>query len=144
MHSRIKAFIMEQVIKFQTNSNKKLGCDYFTTLRLANPAKYKTGNVHKVLLMEKGIWRDYGTAEITCVRILRIHQLNEFICGLDTGYGIDETKNILYAMYKERVEDLNKAEFNLVLYRKIKTQPAQTAMFGLQSTTNGNIKMSDI
>ena len=124
---------MEHVIKFQTNWNKKLGCDYFTTLRLANPAKYKPGNQHKVMLLEKGTWRDYGLAEVTGVRILRIHQLNEFICGLDTGYTVDETKNILYTMYKDKVADVNKADFNLVLYRKLKIQPAQSAILGQQA-----------
>jgi hypothetical protein len=131
--------MMEHAIKFQTNWNKKLGCDYFTTLRLANPAKYQPGAQHKVLLLEKGIWRDYGFAEVVSIRNLRIHQLNEFICGLDTGYGVDETKNILYTMYKDKVTDVNKAEFNLVLYRKIKTQPVQSSMYAPQPAASENI-----
>lgn len=116
-------------IKFSFNWNKKLGCDYFTTLRLRNDKKYHPGAKHKILLQEKGVWRDYGMAEVVAVRIVRIHQLNEFICGLDTGYSVDETKDILYKMYKEKVPDINQAEFNLVLYRKLKTQHAQAAIF---------------
>ena len=112
-------------IKFQYNWNKKLGCDYFITLELANPAKYATGNQHKVMLWEKGVWRDYGIAEVVAVRTLRIHQLNEFICGLDFGYTVDETKDMIYKMYKDMVKDVNQADFALVLYRKVKNNQQQ-------------------
>jgi hypothetical protein len=111
--------------KFTCNWNKKLGCDFFTTLRLHNPEKYLPGNKHKILLQENGVWRDYGMAEVVSVRILRLHQFNEFICGLDSGCTVDETKNILYNLYKERLKDFNKAEFDLVLYRKEKMQNMQ-------------------
>ena len=102
---------------------------FFTTLRLRNNNKYKVGNRHKIILNEKGVLRDHGIGEIIAIRVLRLHQLNEFICGLDTGYTIDETKQILYKMYTDRVSDVNQAEFNLVLYKKEKAQNAQNKLF---------------
>lgn len=119
----------QPVTKFSTNWNKKLNCDFFTTLRLRNDKKYQVGSVHKIMLKENGVFRDYGKATVVALRILRLHQLNEFICGLDTGYSVDETKNILHTMYKEKVPDVNHAEFNLVLFKKEKSQPAQKSMF---------------
>ena len=118
-----------QTTKFTTNWNKKLNCDYFTTLRLRNPEKYKIGARHKIKLLERGILRDYGTAEIIDVKNIRLHQLNTFICGLDTGYSVDETKQLLHTMYKNIVDDVNKSEFNLVLYKKEKAQGAQNKLF---------------
>ena len=115
--------------KFSTNWNKKLNCDYFTTLRLKNPEKYKVGARHKIKLQERGVLRDYGIAEIIDVKNIRLHQLNTFICGLDTGYSVDETKQLLHTMYKNIVEDVNKADFNLVLYRKEKNGDAQQSIF---------------
>lgn len=128
--------------KFSYNWNKKLGCDYFTTLRLNNPAKYAVGNQHKLLLYEKGVWRDYGIVEVVAVRVIRIHQLNEFICGLDTGYGVDETKDILYKMYKDKVKDINQADFALVLLRKVKTKPSQDKLFGHEALPVSNTEFS--
>jgi hypothetical protein len=118
-----------KTIKFSCNWNKKLNCDYFTTIRLHNPEKYKPENCHNILLLENGVWRDYGLAEIVSVRILRLHQLNEFICGLDTGYTVYDTKQILHRMYKDRIKDINQAEFSFVLYRKVKRQPRQASIF---------------
>ncbi len=120
---------MEKTIRFQDNWNKKLCCNYFTTLRLHNPVKYKAGNQHKLLLQEAGIWRDYGMVEVVSVRVVRMHQLNEFICGLDFGASIDDSKDILFKMYREKVPDINKAEFALVLYKKLKSQPSQNSIF---------------
>ena len=116
-------------IKFTYNWNNKLKCNYFTTMRLANPEKYKVGNQHKILFLENGVYRDYGIGEIVAIRNLRLHQLNIFICGLDTGYSVDQTKQIIYKMYKNRIADINHADFNLVLYRKIKKQPSQKTLF---------------
>ena len=136
-----KGFNME-TIKFQCNWNKKLGCDYFTTLRLNNPGKYAAGNRHKVMLHEKGVWRDYGIAEVVSVRVLRMHQLNEYICGLDTGYPVDETRNILYRMYKDKVKDINLADFALVLYRKEKMKPVQDKLFNQEAMPVSNKETS--
>jgi hypothetical protein len=36
---------------FSKNWNGKLWCDYLTTIRLLNPAKYKVGSIHWLTLM---------------------------------------------------------------------------------------------
>lgn len=114
-----------ETTKFQYNWNKKLGCDCFTTLRLTNPEKYRVGSRHKIMLYERGTWRDYGFATVQDRRVLRINQLNTFICLIDTGYGVDETKDILYKMYKDKVKDINQADFDFVVFKKEKVNGQQ-------------------
>lgn len=82
-------------IAFSTNWNAKLDCNYFTTLRLHGG--YSLGYKLRVLLKGKPL----KTVEVVGKKALRMGQMNEFICGLDTGYGIEETKSILIKMYPD-------------------------------------------
>ena len=117
------------ITKFSVNYNKKINCDYFTTLRLANPYKYKVGVKHKIKLHERGVIRDYGTAEIIEVKTIRMHQLNTYICGLDMASTVDEAKTIIYTRYKNLVADVNLENFYLVLYKRVKPGDPQKSMF---------------
>jgi hypothetical protein len=84
------------VIRFSFNWNNKLNNKAFTTLRLHNPGKYKPGQRYQIEL--KG--QPKGIATLQEKRTLRIADLNNFICFLDTGYNQTETIAILKRMYK--------------------------------------------
>ena len=84
------------VIRFSFNWNNKLTNRAFTTLRIHNPGKYVVGQRYQVEL--KG--QPKGTATLTQKRVIRLAELNDFICFLDTGYNRTETIGIIKRMYK--------------------------------------------
>lgn len=98
-------------LQFGYNWNNKLDCKYFTTIRAYNPEKYRPGNTHRVFLNKKYIFN----ASVMDMRCIKGKQLNPFICGLDTGYSVEETKEVLERMYKKDIEEMS---FSLVLYKK--------------------------
>jgi hypothetical protein len=87
---------MEKLLDFSYDWNNKLSNKAFTTIRLYNPDKYKVGQVFNVRLNEKFIFQ----AIVMDAKKLRIEDLNQWVCLLDTGYEVQETKNILLRMYK--------------------------------------------
>ena len=84
------------VIRFSFNWNNKLNNKAFTTLRLHNPGKYKPGQRYQIELNGQ----PKGIATLQEKRTLKIADLNNFICFLDTGYNRNETIAILKRMYK--------------------------------------------
>lgn len=84
-------------ITFSYNWNKKLDSNYYTTLRLSN-VSYQKGQLIEIVLKGKKI----HTGKIIEMRLITIDQINEFIGGLDTGYGAEETKNIIKKMYPNK------------------------------------------
>lgn len=111
---------MEQ-LQFSTNWNNKLTGNFYTTLRLASP-KFQMGKVFDVYLSGKFLHK----AQVCEVRIIMLNQLNAFVCGLDTGYSVPATKDIITRMYPGK--DWNQQRLVLVLLqviteKKDRTQP---------------------
>jgi hypothetical protein len=84
---------MNNIIKFSTNWNNKLDCNYFTTLRISD----KYANKKIILIEFKG---KYRVCDLVECRKLNTLLLNDFMCYLDAGYNRDETIKILENMYK--------------------------------------------
>jgi uncharacterized protein YqfB (UPF0267 family) len=117
-----------EVIRFEKNYNNKLTGDYFTSIRLKD-IKYRKGNRLKFLLMENGVWRTLGMVTVVDSKPLRLNQITEFMAYLDTGMGLNETKDMLYRRYKDQVKDLNTADFVLVLFERVKASQLQSRLF---------------
>lgn len=90
---------MNNTLDFSHNWNRKLDCDYFTTLRISG--RFTVGEWVFIYLKSNHL----GRGLIVDKKKLTISQLNTFICGLDTGYGVEETKRILATMYKGRINE---------------------------------------
>ena len=116
------------VIKFQKNWNRKLNCDYFTSIRLASP-KYKTGKVFRLLLMENGIYRDMGYARIISVKSIRLNQINDLISYSCKGMDPARIQDALYFKYKDFVRDIGMATFYVILFERIKVDQKQGQLF---------------
>lgn len=82
-------------ISFSYNWNNKLHCRMFTTLRLANPAKYRYNQQYAIFLKEAYLF----PAVIHAINEFRLDQINAFIAGVDTGYTMFECQNIIRKMY---------------------------------------------
>lgn len=61
-------------------------------------------------------------AVILDVRKLKMSQLNDWICALDTGCNLAETQNVLKTMYKDNEELIKTGDLTLsyVLLKKLK------------------------
>lgn len=105
---------MKEII-FTYNWNNKLNNKYITTLRLSE--KYFVGDEYKIVLKTKGLCKTIGTALIINIKKLFLHQLNEFIAGLVTGYSVEECKKIIMRMYPNT--DWSKTQIKLILFKYV-------------------------
>jgi hypothetical protein len=98
-------------LNFSHNWNNKLDCKYFTTLRLSD--RFDIGDQVSVCLKRNEI----SKGEIINKKSIMLEQINDFIAGMDTGYSVDETKDILKKMYKD--VDFTQQKIYLYLIKKI-------------------------
>ena len=99
------------ILAFSNNWNNKLGCDFFTTLRLSG--RFEKGQRVEIWLGETNL----GIAEIRDKRSLKIEHINDFIAGIDTGYPPQETIEILKQMYKGKAVDWDTQPIYLYLVK---------------------------
>ena len=82
-----------ETIKFSVNWNKKLDCDFFTTIRLSN--RFNIGDF--VMIECKGIESKVG--EIMTKHTTVIEKLTDLVCYQDTGYNKMTTIGLIKKMY---------------------------------------------
>jgi len=85
-------------LNFNHNWNGKLNCEFFTTIRLWNEKKYFVGAKFRHLIKEKF----KGHVEVVGVKKIYIHQINDWMAWMDTGYSAKTTQDIIRKMYKNR------------------------------------------
>jgi hypothetical protein len=101
-------------ILFSENWNGKLQCNAFTTIRISNP-KYEVGKTYSIFL--KG--QELFPAKIIEKKRLQLHQINEYIARLDTGYSAEDTKQLIRTIYKNFKFDLDTIYFDFILLTRI-------------------------
>lgn len=116
-------------IRFQRNWNNKLNCEYFTSIRI-KAAKYQPGKILKMFLHQNGVYRNMGSVKVVEAKPLRLHQLSRSMTLLDAGLEVDKFKEMLWFMYKDRVSDLEKVDFVLLIFEKQKNNEKQAQLFG--------------
>ena len=102
-------------LKFNKNWNRKLDCEYFTTFRL-NGDYHRKGQVYDIELNGTGIGRGICLDK----KILRLVQVNDWIAALDAGTDAKGFKEIVKVMYSKKVDDVEAADFCLLLIKKLK------------------------
>lgn len=103
-------------INFSYNWNNKLDCSSFTTIRLRNENKYRVGLEYKAWLKQES----KGNVKCLDIRHFWLADLNEFVARLDTGYSVEECRQIILRMYP--AVDFSKKQLSLILLHKIKKQ----------------------
>ena len=105
-----------ETIRFSYDWNNKLSNKAFTTLRLHNPAKYRSGTRYRI----ECNGRLRGTAVLREIRTFKISALNDFVSYLDTGYDTVETVRLLQTMHKNKRIDwsVQLLDFCLLVYEK--------------------------
>lgn len=98
-------------IVFSYNWNNKLNCKAYTTFCLYN-GKYQIGKTYQIFLKDQHLYN----AVIEDIKVLKLDQVNSFIAYIDTGYSVEEFKNIVKKMYGTKAET---SLFCLILLKKI-------------------------
>lgn len=104
--------------EFHYNWNNKLDCKAFTTLRLYVQSKYIVGERRFIVLNQGKKKIDKGTAIVVKIKPLFLHQINEFIARIDTGYSKEECIDIIKKMYKNKNINWEKQQLALILLVK--------------------------
>lgn len=106
-------------INFSYNWNDKLTGRYYTTLRKHQPGRFKPGKTFLTYFKRKPL----HVSEVIEVKTIQVSQLNEWIARLDTGYSLEETKDILKKMYQRDYSE--KMQLDLVLLQASQTVPKE-------------------
>lgn len=106
------------IIKFSTNWNNKLSCDYFTTIRLASP-KYQVDKIYIIELKGKALKH----VRMIEGRIITMAQMNEWVTRLDTGYDCKKFYDLFNRMYPNT--DWTTQRLVLCLFETIPTPSAK-------------------
>lgn len=102
-------------IVFTYNWNNKLNCKAFTSIRISD--YYTVGYQYKVTLKSGKESTELGTAIVVSVREFWLDQLNEFISYLDTGYDVDQCREVILRMHPE--VNFEKKKLRLILFKYI-------------------------
>ena len=109
-------------ITFSYNWNNKLNCTAFATLRRHNPEKHKIGEKFLIL----GVGKHF-TARIDAVSTVRFAAISETMAQLDTGYPLEEAREIMKKMYPDLKPE---TKFDFILLRRVPKDDQQTLNFG--------------
>lgn len=104
---------MIEDLHFTHNWNNKLDCKAFTTIRIYNERKHVKGARFNIILKRT---ENKGMGVIHDVKPFLLAQLNSFMSYLDTGYPVEQCRNIMERMYSKM--DLTKTKFALILIVK--------------------------
>ena len=105
----------QQTISFSYNWNNKLDCKSFTTVRIYNEKKYVINQKYSIELcgnLKK-------EAIIVNIKSFTVNNVNDYISYLDSGYSLEEFKNVLFRMYPHVRKDSNQ-KFMFILLSTIK------------------------
>lgn len=105
-------------INFSTNWNRKLNCEYYTTIRLFS-SKYKVGNSYTIFQVEKYLHQ----AKAVHITVIKLADITDPMAYVDTGYNAEKTKAIFKKMYPA-INFETQALALIVLQREINVQPA--------------------
>jgi hypothetical protein len=112
-----------ETIDFSTNWNNKLQCHAFTTIRLFNPNKYRVNSVYRIERNKHFLMQ----AAIIAIKPFMLHDLNDFMAYLDTGYNASECKLIIQRMYSK--VDFSKTQLSMILLVKVADAKTMNTVF---------------
>lgn len=106
------------IVKFSSNWNNKLDSTFFTTLRL-DKSQFEVGKKYDISLFKDGEYKPLKRAECIAIKRITFDKINDYIAGMDTGYGVDDAKRMLRRMYKNKVSDWSTQVFIFPLFKTV-------------------------
>jgi len=123
-----------QDLEFSVNWNNKLHCESFTSIRLSNPKKYNVGAEYRVVLFgNAGHTVKIFPKLVTCIgkAKVKMSDFTEYMCWLDTGKSMEDTKALIRDLYRFKTVDVDKATFDYCLFKySDKQSEIQGSIFG--------------
>ena len=101
-------------LNFNTNWNNKLGCNYYTTIRLHSKTRFE-GQKLKVVLKNEFL----HDAQIIKIENCVLSQIGDRTAYLDTGYNRDGFCNIIQTMYKNKGIDWNTQVLDVIIIKRL-------------------------
>lgn len=114
--------VKNKTIKFYASHNRKLECDYFTTIRPSFEGYYCKGEIYGILL---GGQHQFN-AEIIDIRKIHVPEINDWIAYLDAGIKAEELKALLKKMYPKK--NLDEEPMYFILLKKIHVRTYQKGL----------------
>ena len=106
-------------LNFSYNWNHKLDCNGFTTFRPFNAQIHFVGAIYNVFLNIKEGKFELGTAKVICMYKMKLEKVTPAIALLDTGYNLNEFKNLISTMYKNKFPDIANVDFALLFLQYV-------------------------
>ena len=103
---------MSSELKFSSNLNNKLSCNYFLSFRVANPA-YRLENVLDVSCPDVKPFK----VKIKNLKFLKYSEISDFVSYMDSGMPKDAFKESLKDIFGNSVETMS---FSLLLLQRLK------------------------
>ncbi len=104
-----------ETLVFSADWNKKLGCQYYTTIRLNNPSKYMVGKKLKVMLGR----RLHHIAEVACISEITLGRVSEAMAFIDAGLDLPKFKTLITKMYEAKININDNTPLVFVVLKKI-------------------------
>ncbi len=106
---------MKEKLKFSTNSNNKLNCDVFTTIRL-HSRRYFVGTKFDIELKGKHL----KSVQVVEVTTFKLEDINEYIAGIDCGRNAKDAKEMVKRFCSKNSIDWETQKLDFVLLKTIK------------------------
>lgn len=110
-----------QTIRFSKNYNNKLHCNSFSTFRLFDATKYRTGYKYHIEYRSAAGMIEFD-AELVAVKSLFLSEINNTDSYLDTGYNSEKTIELIkhnYSNINPPINWGNQRLMRLILVRTI-------------------------
>ena len=114
---------------FNTNWNKKLDCDFFTSIRINNDRKFVVGNKYVIKLGKKDQpLKTYPRMAVLIAKhTINLAGIKDYMAYLDTGYNAEETKELIRKIYRFKIPNIETKPLDYLLFGYINESSEQQA-----------------
>ena len=105
-------------LNVQKNWNNNLYCDYFGMFRLRDDEKHKEGQNYSICLMDGETEMFTKTFRLHLILNTSFETFTDAMAMTGLGMTKEKAKGTLYNMYKNKVEDIKKANFSFLIFGK--------------------------
>jgi len=104
---------MNDIISFSKNWNNKLDANYFTTIRVHNPEKYKVGSLFNVQLIKNEKMIKSFFVKVESIKVKKLNEFTDYELSVDTGLPGDQAFKLLKSFYPNM--DIPNTYFDFIL-----------------------------
>ena len=111
-----------QEIFFKENFNNKLHNKCFSSIRLADPNKYKLNADFAIQTKQEKTTSFFGIARIVSIKEITIDQITDEMALLDTGLSRKDLVKLILKAYSGQIKDLSTTFFQYIIFEHLTLQ----------------------